>query len=59
MELTVSMLLLTAAAVYVLVRYAKLKVSHLLVVLLFGFFLAGSEFAPYIRQFLIEVVGMK
>lgn len=53
------MLLLTAAAVYVLVRYAKLKVSHLLVVLLFGFFLAGSEFAPYIRQFLIEVVGMK
>lgn len=59
MQLTASMLLVTAVAVFVLVRFAGLKVTHMLVVLLFGFFLAGSEFAPYIRQFLTEFLGVK
>ena len=59
MHLTASMLLVTAVAVFVLIRYAGLKVWHAVVVLLFGFFLAGSDFAPYIRQFLTEFLGVK
>lgn len=59
MQLTASMLVVTAVFVFVLVRFAGLKILHMLVVLLFGFFLAGSEFAPYIRQFLTQFLGVK
>jgi hypothetical protein len=39
-----------AVAVFVLCRYAGLRVMHALVCILFGFFLASSSFAPEIDR---------
>lgn len=54
---SVSMLLLFAVAVAVLIRYAGLKAWQAIVCVLFGFFLASSEFAPYIRDGLAQFFG--
>ncbi len=54
-----SLLLTFAVGVFVLIRYTSLTVIQAVICVLFGFFLASSEFAPYIRQFLAEFLGAK
>lgn len=48
MILSVSVVLLLAVAVAVLCRYAGLRISHAVVCVLFGFYLARSALAPSI-----------
>lgn len=48
MILSVSVVLLLAVAVVVLCTYARLRVWHAVVCVLFGFYLASSALAPSI-----------
>ena len=51
MTVTVSVAALLAVAVFLLCKYAGLKIWHAAVCMLFGFYLASTSFAPYISQF--------
>lgn len=50
MILTLSAVILLGALVVMLVRYAGLLLWHASVCVLFGFLLAASSLAPYIRS---------
>lgn len=50
MALTLSAVVLLAALVFLLVRFAGLRTWHAIVCVLFGFFLASSALAPYIHD---------
>ena len=50
MTITLSAVVLLAVLVYFLIRFAALRVWQALVCVLFGFFLASSSLAPYIRD---------
>ena len=50
MTITLSAVVLLAALVYFLVRFAGLRGWQALVCVLFGFFLASSSLAPYMRE---------
>jgi hypothetical protein len=49
MILSVSFVLLLAALVWFLIRYAALRGWQALICILFGFYLASTDLAPYIR----------
>lgn len=49
MVLTVSLVLLLGVLVWFLVRFAALRGWHALICILFGFSLASTPLAPYIR----------
>lgn len=51
MTVTLSAALLLGAAVFLLCKYAGLKIWHAAVCVIFGFYLASTSFAPYISQF--------
>ena len=51
MTVTISVAALLGVAVFVLCRYAGLKMWQAAVSMLFGFYLASTSFAPYISQF--------
>ena len=46
MTVTLSAALLLGAGVFLLCRYAGLKISHAAVCVIFGFYLASSSLAP-------------
>jgi hypothetical protein len=50
LTVTLSVLLILFAAVFVLVRYAGLRIMHALVCILLGFYLAASSVAPDIDR---------
>jgi hypothetical protein len=56
LAVTLSALALLAVAVFVLCRYAGLRVLHALVCILFGFFLASSSFAPEITRIVTSLI---
>ena len=51
LTVTVSVALVLAIAVFVLCRYAGLRIWHAAVCVILGFYLASTSFAPYISQF--------
>ena len=53
-----SVLFVLAAVVFVLCRYAGLRVLHALVCILFGFFLAASSFAPDIDRTVSDLIRL-
>ncbi|WP_300614413.1 hypothetical protein [Trebonia sp.] len=56
MAISVSLVVMLAAAVWLLHRYSALKLWHGLVCILFGFFLATSSLAPEIRTTVTAIV---
>jgi hypothetical protein len=58
LAVTVSVLVLLAIAVFVLCRYAGLRVLHAAVCVLFGFYLASSSLAPDISQFITGLIRL-
>jgi hypothetical protein len=51
LTVTVSAAALLGVAVFLLCKYAGLKIWHAAVCVVFGFYLASTSFAPYISQF--------
>jgi hypothetical protein len=47
-----------AVTVFVLCRYAGLRVPHAAVCILLGFYLASSQFAPAIQNFVSSVIRL-
>jgi hypothetical protein len=58
LAITLSVLAVLAIAVFVLCRYAGLRVLHALVCILLGFFLASSSFAPDISRFVSSLIRL-
>jgi hypothetical protein len=56
MAISLSLVLVLALAVWVLHRYAGLKLWHGVICILFGFYLATSTLAPEIRSTLTAVI---
>jgi Na+-translocating ferredoxin:NAD+ oxidoreductase RnfD subunit len=56
--LSFSLVLILGAAVLVLCRYATLRLSHALVCVLFGFYLASSQLAPTISDAMDTLVQL-
>jgi hypothetical protein len=50
LTISLSAVVLLAALVYFLIRFAGLRAWHAVICLLLGFFLASSAAAPYIRD---------
>jgi hypothetical protein len=55
--ISVSAVALSGALVFLLIRYAGLRIWHALTVGLFGFFLAATTAAPPIRAALAAVIS--
>jgi hypothetical protein len=51
LTVTISVAVLLGVAVFLLYKYAGLKIWHAAVSIIFGFYLASTSFAPYISQF--------
>ncbi len=51
MTVTISAAALLGVAVFLLCKYAGLKIWHAAVCMVFGFYLASTSFAPYVSQF--------
>ena len=51
MTVTIPLALLLGVTVFLLCRYAGLKIWHAAVCVILGFYLASTSFAPYISQF--------
>jgi hypothetical protein len=58
LTVTVSVLFILAAVVFVLCRYAGLRMLHALVCILLGFFLAASNFAPDIDRIVSGLIRL-
>jgi hypothetical protein len=56
MAVSLSVLALLAVAVFVLCRYAGLRVWHALVCVLLGFYLASSSLAPDINRIVEGII---
>ncbi len=56
MAISVSLVLVLGVAVWLLHRYAGLKVWHGVICGLFGFFLATTSFAPEIRTTVTAII---
>jgi len=50
LTVTLSAALLLGVAVFLLCKYAGLKIWHAAVCVILGFYLASTSFAPYISQ---------
>ncbi len=55
LTVTISAALLMGAGVYVLCRYAGLRVWHAAVCVIFGFYLASSSLAPDIANIMTSL----
>lgn len=55
MTVSISAALLMGAAVYVLCRYAGLRIWHAAVCIIFGFYLASSSLAPDIANIMTSL----
>ncbi len=55
LTVTISAALLLGAGVYVLCRYAGLRVWHAAVCIIFGFYLASSSLAPDIANIMTSL----
>jgi hypothetical protein len=51
LTVSISVAALLGVAVFLLCKYACLKIWHSAVSIVFGFYLASTSFAPYISQF--------
>jgi hypothetical protein len=51
LTVTLSAVLLLGVAVFLLCKYAGLKIWHAAACVILGFYLASTRFAPYISQF--------
>jgi hypothetical protein len=51
LTVTLSAALLLGVVVFLLCKYAGLKIWHAAVCIILGFYLASTSFAPYISQF--------
>ena len=51
MTVTISLALLLGVVVFLLCKYAGLRIWHAAVCIILGFYLASTSFAPYIFQF--------
>ena len=58
LAVTISVLAVLAVAVFILCRYAGLRVLHAAVCILFGFFLASSSFAPDISRIVSSLIRL-
>ena len=58
MTVTLSVVLMLSAAVFVLVRYAGLKFWHAAICIVLGFYLASSSLAPDISQFTTSLLHL-
>lgn len=56
MAISISLIALLAVAVWMLYRFAALKLWHGLVCILFGFYLASSSVAPQIRTTVASIL---
>lgn len=56
MTLSIPLVVILGALVYVLWRYAGLRLWHAVVTALFGFFLAATTVAPDIRRAVLALV---
>ena len=56
MAISVSLVLVLGVVVWLLHRYAGLKVWHGVICVLFGFFLATTSFAPEIRTTVTAII---
>ena len=56
MAISISLVLVLGIAVWMLHKYAGMKVWHGVVCALFGFYLAASSFAPEIRTTMIAII---
>jgi hypothetical protein len=54
--ISVSLITLLAVAVWMLYKFASLKLWHALVCILFGFYLASSSVAPEIRTTVTSII---
>jgi len=57
LAITISLVVLLGVTVWALHRYAGLKLVHVIVCVLFGFFLAATSVAPTIRNAVSGVIG--
>lgn len=57
MTISISLVLLLGLSVWLMHRYAGLKLLHALVCFLFGFFLAATGAAPLIRRPVATVIA--
>ena len=56
MTVTVSLALLLGVTVFLLCRYAGLRIWHAAVCVILGFCLASTSLAPYISQFIETLI---
>ncbi len=55
LTVTISAALLMGAAVFILVRYAGMRIWHAAVCIVFGFYLASSSLAPDIANIMTSL----
>jgi hypothetical protein len=58
LAVTISVLAILAVAVFVLCRYAGLRVLHAAICILLGFYLASSSFAPDISRLVAGLIRL-
>ena len=58
MAITLSLVVVLGATVWVLHRYAGLKFLHAIICVLFGFFLAYTGAAPTIRRAVASLISL-
>jgi hypothetical protein len=58
LAVSISVLAVLAVAVFVLCRYAGLRVLHALACIAFGFMLASSSFAPEISHLITSLIRL-
>jgi hypothetical protein len=56
LAISISLIVLLAVAVWALYKFAGLKLWHVLVCILFGFYLASSSVAPEIRTTVASII---
>jgi hypothetical protein len=56
LTVTISVVVLLGGAVYVMCKYAGLRIWQAAVCIIFGFYLASSSLAPEINQFMSSLI---
>jgi hypothetical protein len=55
LTVTLSAALLLSVMVFLLCKYAGLRIWHAAVCVILGFYLASTSFAPFISQFTVDL----
>jgi uncharacterized membrane protein len=58
LAVSISLVVLLGIAVFLLCRYAGLRIMHALVCIMLGFFLASSSLAPEISHLTSSLIGL-